>query len=105
MHARIAGAFAAGLALTFATAAARAQGPPSGPGGLGGPNPIMAASVQDDLGLTEKQKDQLKKLDAAMRQRRRPPGPGGGEGGFDPQAMRAAMNALQREQEASVAKI
>jgi Spy/CpxP family protein refolding chaperone len=70
----------------------------------------MAASVQEDLGLSDKQKEQLKRLEAAMRQKGREAFTGGGGGGgggegFDPQAMMTTMNALRREHDAAVSKV
>src|SRR3954454_18020928 len=67
----------AGLAaLGLGTVAAMAQGPPGPPfgpggGGPGGPSLIAATAVQKELGLTDKQKSQIKKLDASIGQKRR----------------------------------
>jgi hypothetical protein len=102
MNMRITMLFSAGLALAFAASPARAQGPPGGPGG---PNLLSAASVQEDLGLNEKQKGRLKQLDASMMQRRRDSFQMAGEGGLDPEAMRSTMDNLRREQEAAASKI
>jgi hypothetical protein len=65
----------------------------------------MSAAVQKELGLTEKQKSQLKKLDSTMMQRRRRDFSRGADGDFDPRAMRSAMEASRREYDAAVAKI
>jgi Spy/CpxP family protein refolding chaperone len=107
--------FTAGLVLVLAISAAQAQGPPpgmpfpmGGPGGPGGPGGqplVMAAPVQEDLGLTEKQKTQLKKLQASMQQQMRDGMQQAREGGVDPQEMMEGMNTLRREYEAAIAKV
>ena len=61
------------------------------PGGPGGPNLVMVESVQEDLALTDKQKDALKKLEATMRQKGRQAFEQAGQGGFDPETMRATL--------------
>lgn len=93
--------FATGLVLVVLSSAARAQGPPGGPGGRGGPGGpslLMAAPIQKELGLTEKQKSQLKKLDATMAQaqKRRAAFSRNREGDMDSQ---------RREQEEAVSKV
>jgi Spy/CpxP family protein refolding chaperone len=116
MSSRNALVFATGLALVVLSSAARAQGPPGRPpgggpggpggrGGPGGPSLVMAAPIQKELGLTEKQKSQLKKLDATMAQKRRPAFSRNREGDFDPEKMRAQMDSQRREQEEAVSKV
>jgi hypothetical protein len=66
---------------------------------------IMAAPVQKELGLTEKQKSQIKKLDTTLAQRRRQAFTRNRDEQRDPQDMRKTMEAMQREQKESIAKI
>ncbi len=106
--------FAAAIAMAFVVPLAQAQGPPGrpggrggfgGPGGPGAPNLIVAPSVQKELGLTDKQRSQLKKLDSSLAQKRREvfTRPRGGR--LDPEQMRTRMEKFQKEQKDSVAKI
>ncbi len=119
MRPRMGRLIAAGFVLAILSSSVHAQGPPGGPGGFGGPgmfggpggpggpggqNLLRAPSVQADLGLTEKQKTALQRLDATMAQRRREAFQPGEEG-FDREAMMEAMNEIRADQEAAVAKI
>ena len=67
----------------------------------------MAAPVQKELGLTEKQKSQLKKLDTTMSQKRRQmfTRTRSRQGDTDPEKMRTSMDSLRREQEEAISKI
>ncbi|MFO0891173.1 MAG: hypothetical protein U0790_18770 [Isosphaeraceae bacterium] len=102
---------AVALTMTLTVALARAQGPPGrpggprGPGGPGGFNLVMAPTVQKELGLTEKQKSQLKKLEGSQAQRRREAFGKAREERPDPEKMRARMEKAQREQRDAVAKV
>ncbi len=112
MSSRVTLMFAAVLMLVLLSPT-RAQGPPGGPrgpggpGGPGGPSLIMAAPIQKELGLTEKQKSQLKKLDTTMSQKRRQmfTRTRSRQGNTDPEKMRTSMDSLRREQEEAVSKI
>ncbi len=111
----------AGLALAMAANRAPAQDPPDGPppggpggpggrgpggpGGPGGQNLVFFASVQEDLALTDKQKDQIKKLDASTRQKRRAAMTTASQEGFDFQERMAAMSTLNREQELAIGRV
>ena len=107
--------FTTGLVLALAISAAQAQGPPQGmpfpmggpggPGGPGGQSLVMMPAVQEDLGLTDKQKTQLQKLQASMRQKMRDGMQQAREGGVDPQEMMEGMAALRRENEAAISKV
>ncbi len=113
MFSRVTLMFAACLVLVVLLSPTRAQGPPGGPrgpggpGGPGGPSLIMAAPIQKELGLTEKQKSQLKKLDTTMSQKRRQmfTRTRSRQGNTDPEKMRTSMDSLRREQEEAVSKI
>lgn len=120
MNPRLPHAFAVGLLLLASATLGHAQAPPGrppngfggpggpgGPGGFGGPGGlglIVAEAVQEDLGLTDKQKTQLKRAEATagqtMRQAFEPK-----EGGFDPEMVGQAMETARREQDAAVSKI
>jgi Spy/CpxP family protein refolding chaperone len=67
----------------------------------------MAAPVQKELGLTEKQKSQLKKLDTTMSQKRRQmfTRTRSRQGDTDPEKMRTSMDSLRSEQEEAISKI
>ena len=67
----------------------------------------MAAPVQKELGLTEKQKSQLKKLDSTMSQKRRQmfTRTRSRQGDTDPEKMRTSMDSLRSEQEEAISKI
>jgi Spy/CpxP family protein refolding chaperone len=106
------------LALSLATTSTLAQGPPGmpfppggmgggpgGPGGFGGPSLVMAEAVQEDLGLTDKQKTQIKKLKTSMDQRARELFENAREGGVEPQEMMESMTSLNRDHNAAVAKV
>jgi Spy/CpxP family protein refolding chaperone len=100
---------AAGLGLTFALAlsSTRAQGPPGGPGGGPGglPSLIMTEPVQEDLALTDKQKAQIKKSQSSMMLKSREMFQAAREGGVEPEEMREAMTAINREHNVAVAKV
>ena len=115
MSSRVTLMFAAVLMLVLLSPT-RAQGPPGGPrgpgrpggpGGPGGPSLIMAAPIQKELGLTEKQKSQLKKLDTTMSQKRRQmfTRTRSRQGNTDPEKMRTSMDSLRREQEEAISNI
>ena len=118
MSSRVTLMFAAVLVLVLLSPT-RAQGPPggprgpsgpsgpSGPGGPGGPSLIMAAPIQKELGLTEKQKSQLKKLDTTMSQKRRQmfTRTRSRQGDTDLEKMRTSMDSLRSEQEEAISKI
>jgi Spy/CpxP family protein refolding chaperone len=67
----------------------------------------MAAPVQKELGLTEKQKSQLKKLDSTMSQKRRQmfTRTRSRQGDTDPEKMRTSMDSLRSEQAEAISKI
>ncbi len=67
----------------------------------------MAAPIQKELGLTEKQKSQLKKLDTTMSQKRRQmfTRTRSRQGNTDPEKMRTSMDSLRREQEEAISNI
>ena len=65
----------------------------------------MAAPIQKELGLTEKQKSQLKKLDTTMSQKRRQMFTRSRQGATDPEKMRGSMDSLRREQEEAISNI
>jgi len=65
----------------------------------------MAAPVQKELGLTEKQKSQLKKLDTTMSQKRRQMFTRSRQRNTDPEKMRTSMDSLRREQEEAISNI
>ncbi len=102
-------ALAAGLTLILTAAAARSQGPATAPppviGGPDGPPLVMVDAVQEDLKLTDKQREKLKELRLAMAQRRRAAFNQRDEQGFDPQAIMAEMHTFRRTQDAAVARI
>ena len=112
MSSRVTLMFAAVLVLVLLSPT-RAQGPPGGPrgpggpGGPGGPSLIMAAPIQKELGLTEKQKSQLKKLDTTMSQKRRQmfTRTRSRQGDTDPEKMRTSMDSLRSEQAEAISKI
>lgn len=107
---RVSRVMAVGLTLGLTTAAAWAQGPPRGPGGPGapggpgGPSLVMTPEVQKELGLTEKQAAQVKKLEAALERKRRELFAEEGDEGGDPRARMGTLMGLQREVETSVTK-
>ncbi len=108
MSLRITLMFAAGLLLVVLSSPAHAQGPPGGPpgpSGPGGPSLIMAAPIQKELGLNDKQKTQLKKLDATASQKSRKAFEAMRQGDFDPEKMRESMDSLRRDQELAISKI
>lgn len=102
-------ALAAGLTLILTAAAARSQGPATAPppviGGPDGPPLVMVDAVQEDLKLTDKQREKLKELRLAMAQRRRAAFNQRDEQGFDPQAIMAEMHTFRRTQDTAVARI
>jgi len=67
----------------------------------------MAAPIQKELGLTEKQKSQLKKLDTTMSQKRRQmfTRTRSRQGDTDPEKMRTSMDSLRSEQAEAISKI
>jgi len=65
----------------------------------------MAPPIQKELGLTEKQKSQLKKLDTTMSQKRRQMFTRSRQGGTDREQMGKAMDSLRREQEEAISNI
>ena len=67
----------------------------------------MAAPVQKELGLTEKQKSQLKKLDTTMSQKHRQmfTRTRSRQGDTDPEKMRKSIDSLRSEQEEAISKI
>ena len=118
MATRFAAYLAAGLALLLTTASTRASrvlpigqahlvgwADPADPAEPGGQSLISSPSVQEDLGLTEKQKAQLKRLDTSLAQKRREAFAGAGQGPPDPQAMMSAMTSLRRDYDAAVSKL
>src|SRR5208337_146795 len=106
MSSRVTLMFAAVLVLVLLSPT-RAQGPSGGPRGPGGPSLIMAAPIQKELGLTEKQKSQLKKLDTTMSQKRRQmfTRTRSRQGDTDPEKMRTSMDSLRSEQAEAISKI
>jgi Spy/CpxP family protein refolding chaperone len=97
------------LSLSLTISTAQAQGPPGMPfppgGMMGGPSLATQEAVQEDLGLTEKQKAQLKKLEAAMIQRSQATFEEARNGGLEPEEMRDAMGMINREYNTAVAKV
>ncbi len=80
-------------------------GGPGGPGGPGGgPNLLSIESVQEDIKLTDKQKTQLKTIEATYRKKRQEM-PRPGDESFDPQTMFETMNSMRRQQEAATTKV
>ena len=65
----------------------------------------MADSVQTDLGLSDKQKTQLRRLEQSMRQKVRDTFEASREEGMDPDAMRSTMNGIRRGHDAAVSKV
>jgi len=65
----------------------------------------MAAPIQKELRLTEKQKSQLKKLDTTMSQKRRQMFTRSRQRNTDPEKMRTSMDSLRREQEEAISNI
>ena len=67
----------------------------------------MAAPIQKELGLTEKQKSQLKKLDTTMSQKHRQmfTRTRSRQGDTDPEKMRTSMDSLRSEQAEAISKI
>ncbi len=65
----------------------------------------MAAPIQKELGLTEKQKSQLKKLDTTMSQKRQQMFTRSRQRDTDPEKMRKSMESLRREQEEAISEI
>ncbi len=110
MNTRIPKLVAAGfiLLVTSAEVLAQGPGPPMLPGGMGGPGDsggpslVGFAAVQKELGLTDKQSAQIKRLDSTMSRQRET---ASAEGGFDPETMRSPMNTLRRRYETSVNKV
>ncbi|WP_083670981.1 hypothetical protein [Singulisphaera sp. GP187] len=64
----------------------------------------MSPEVQKELGFTDKQEAQIKRLAASMDRKRQELFAEAGAEGGDPQAMMSAMGSLQREAESSVTK-
>jgi Spy/CpxP family protein refolding chaperone len=103
---------AGGMTFTLLISGAIAQGPPvrgippGGPGrGPGGMGLIQAPAVQKELGLTEKQKAQIKKVESSLAQKRRQAFAKAREDQVEPQDMRKMMEGLGREQRDAVAKV
>jgi hypothetical protein len=61
--------------------------------------------VQKELGLSDKQKTQIRKLEAQFAQKQRQAFEKAQEGDFDPRKMMTAMGALEIEQQEAIAKI
>jgi hypothetical protein len=105
----------AGLVMTLAASTVRAQGPPGmfppqggmgGPGGMfGAPSMIASEAVQEDLGLSDKQKAQIKKLQASMLQRTRETFLAARENGVDPQEVMQEMSSLARDNNAAITRV
>jgi Spy/CpxP family protein refolding chaperone len=97
-----------GFVAVFGVASAHAQGPPPmpfGPGGMGapgGPSLVMAAPVQEELALTGKQKEQLRKLESTMMRKGRDAFE---QGDGDPETMRSVMDSLRRQRDGGIAKV
>ena len=62
-------------------------------------------SVQEDLGLTEKQKTQLKRIQGSTDQKTRQTFQEAGENGLEPNEMMELMNSIGREKNSAVAKV
>ena len=106
---------AAGFALALSIASARAQTPPPAPpdftaafspmDGPGGPSLLLSASVQEELGLSDKQKSQLKKLQASMMQKSREGLEAARQEGVDPQEIMQGMAGLRREHDLAASRV
>lgn len=66
---------------------------------------LRRADVQADLKLTDEQKGQLQALNQKMMESMRGSMGQPGQGGQDPEAMRTAMQKMQEENDAAIAKI
>ena len=116
MRLPLSGSFAAGLVLVLSSTLAQAQGPPGAPTGSavgefapmegpGGQPLLMSAPVQDELELTDKQKGQLKKLQASMIQKSREGMEAARQEGLDPQEIMQGMASLRREHDLASSRV
>jgi hypothetical protein len=79
--------------------------PPGGMGPPGRQSLVLQEAVQSDLGLSDKQKNQLNNLQASIGQKSRDLFQSAQENGADPQEFREAMAGLYREHQSSLLRV